>query len=262
MSILQEICDVKARHIEIQKSIISLPEIQERAIHAEPPRGFLKSLQNSPGIAVIAEVKKASPSKGVIRENFDPVEIARSYEEAGAACLSVLTDEPYFQGSDQYLIYVHKNTGLPILRKDFMIDRYQIYESRALNADCVLLIMAALTDRQASELNLLSQMLGMDVLVEVHDEEELIRALKLMPTMIGVNNRNLKTMEVSLETSHRLSPLIPDSILRISESGIATQGDIFALQSAGFGAFLIGEAFMRQTDEGAALKGFLTQNGN
>src|SRR5690606_22915674 len=220
-------------------------------------RGFIHSIQSTiqeSGTAVIAEIKKASPSKGLIREDFDPVEIAKSYQQGGAACLSVLTDEPYFQGHADYLLMAKRATNLPVLRKDFMIDPWQIFQSRVLAADCVLLIVACLNDAQLMEMTLLARDLGMDVLMEVHDAEELERALKTPAQLIGINNRNLKTFDTDLATSERLFESVDDSRLLVSESGIHTAADVQRLKAAGIHCFLIGESLMREADPGAQLR--------
>ncbi len=257
MSVLEQICAAKQEHIRVKKSQTPLAALQERIQLQEPPRGFQKKIrQQSP--ALIAEIKKASPSKGVIRKDFDPQAIAKAYERAGASCLSVLTDEPYFQGHDDYLTRVKTVSALPVLRKDFMLDPYQIYESRALGADCVLLIMAALSDSQAAGLHALARDLGMDVLVEIHGEDELRRALAFSPDMIGVNNRSLKTLEVTLDASKHLAPLIPPPTLKIAESGIDTNADLKSLQPLGYTAFLVGESLMRQDNIEAAVKKLMT----
>lgn len=260
MNTLNRICADKKEHVRVMQAQTPLAALQERITEQTPPRGFKARLldfagQNRP--ALIAEVKKASPSKGVIREDFDPLAIARSYAAAGAACLSVLTDEPYFQGRDEYLVQIRAQTDLPLLRKDFMIDPYQIYESRALGADCVLLIMAALSDSHAAGLHELSLSLGMDVLVEVHDEVELSRALQFKPAIIGVNNRNLKTLAVDIGTAYDFVAKIPGEIIKIAESGIETCEDLSGLKDAGYQGFLVGESLMRQNDIEAAVKKLL-----
>lgn len=256
-TVLEKICETKLTHIERRKVQTPLSKLKVELEENLLSHGFINSLLDHK-IAIITEVKKASPSKGIIRHDFDPVAIAKTYEQAGAACLSVLTDEPYFQGRDSYLQDIRKAVSLPLLRKDFMIDPYQIYESRALGADCVLLIMAALDDERAKDLYDLATGLSMDVLVEIHDEEELERALKLDPRMIGVNNRNLKTLEVSLETGLKLAEKIPDNVLKVAESGIETPEHIKTFLSAGYQAFLVGESLMRQDDIAAAVKNLLS----
>lgn len=257
MSVLQEICERKKEHVAQRKAMISLSEMESRAQNAPAPLGFIKALKAHEHTAIIAEVKKASPSKGVIRENFDPVEIAKSYESAHAACLSVLTDEPYFQGHDDYFRRVRETVSLPMLRKDFMIEPYQIYESRAMGADCILLIMAALDVSQAKELYDLSKSLGMDVLTEIHDHTELERSLLFDPEMVGVNNRNLKTLEVSTQTSIDLSEHIPENTVKIAESGLSDKAVIEQLKTYGYDGFLIGESLMRQSDVETALRALL-----
>lgn len=254
MSILEEICIRKRKHVEEKKARLSLDEVKAHLKDAETPRGFMGALKAKLAPAIIAEIKKASPSRGVIRENFNPVEIAKIYEEHGAACISVLTDEPYFQGKDQYLLDVKNATTLPVLRKDFMIDIYQIYESRMLGADCVLLIMAALGDNEARKFHDEAQDLDMDVLVEVHDEAELERAAKLGARMVGVNNRNLKTLAVDVQTSHDLLPMIPEGALKITESGLSSNEAVQGLVNAGYHGFLIGEGLVREENIGDALK--------
>lgn len=253
MSVLEEICTKKRAHVQAQKERTSLDDLKAQITSAPVPKGFINALKNHERTAIIAEVKKASPSKGIIRQEFNPVKIAQDYEIAGAACLSVLTDEPYFQGKDEYFRDIRAAVNLPMLRKDFIVDPYQIYESRALGADCILLIMAALSDRLATELYTLSASLGMDVLVEVHNEEELLRALTLNPEMVGVNNRNLKTLDVSVQTSHDLATKMPVSVVKIAESGIDSRQTIENLQNSGYQGFLIGESLMRQSDIKAAL---------
>ncbi len=255
-TVLDRICADKWDHIEAKKDQTPLYVLDAQIKDAKPTRGFIKALTGkSP--ALIAEVKKASPSKGIIREDFDPVEIAKIYEANGASCLSVLTDEPYFQGKDEYLTQIREAVSLPILRKDFMLDAYQVYEARALGADCILLIMAALTDAKAQELYSLATSLSLDTLFEVHDEEELERALALGPKMVGVNNRNLKTLEVDLGTGLNLAASMPRNIIKVAESGIADFETIQTFQSAGYSAFLIGESLMRQPDIGKATRAIL-----
>lgn len=256
MNTLQKICADKAEHVARMKSERSLSDLKSIIGDIEKPRGFLKNLKTKTP-SLIAEVKKASPSKGVIRENFDPVEIAKTYEMSGASCLSVLTDAPYFQGDDDYLISIKDSVALPILRKDFMIDPYQIFESRALGADCILLIMAALSDDAAKTLYALATDLGMDVLVEVHNQEELERSLSISPMMLGVNNRNLKTLDVDVQTSFDLKKMIPNACHAISESGIFSHETICDLHSHGYNSFLVGESLMRQDDIGAAVKNLM-----
>lgn len=257
MTVLDKICADKAIHVAAQKEAVSFEDIKTRALDAGPTRGFINALKNAEEIALIAEVKKASPSKGVIREDFNPVEIAQTYEAGGASCLSVLTDEPYFQGHNDYFTAIREAVTLPMLRKDFMIDPYQIYESRVLGADCILIIMACLSDDQTAELYGLSTELGMDILVETHDEEEIERAKQLNPEMVGVNNRNLKTLEVSHETGLAMAKNLPDDVLRIAESGIYNHDDIQKFKEAGYAGFLIGESLMREANISLALKNLL-----
>lgn len=254
MSILQEICDKKRQHVAAQKSQTKLADLKARSADQPPARGFINALEKHDFPAIIAEVKKASPSKGLIRADFNPAEIAEIYEQNGAACMSVLTDAPYFQGSDQIFTTVRKTTNIPLLRKDFMVDTYQIHESRAMGADCILIIMAALPDDEAAAFYETASELGMDSLIEIHDEEELERALKFSPRMIGVNNRNLKTMDVSIETSKRIAKLIPDTAHKVAESGLTNFTTLGDLKTHGYGSFLIGESLMRQPDIANALK--------
>lgn len=258
--ILAEICARKADHVAAKKKERSLNDLLNDVKNLAPPLPFIKALEEKDGFSIIAEVKKASPSKGVIRANFDAAEIAHTYEKNGAACLSVLTDEPYFQGHDDYIQAVKKTVSIPVLRKDFMIDLYQIVESRILGADCILIIMAALDDAQALDLYESAIDCGMDALIEVHNAEECERALKLNPKMIGVNNRNLKTLDVSHETGLTLANMIPDSILKVAESGLYTHDDLHKFSDAGYDAFLIGESLMRQDDIGLALKNLLSHS--
>jgi len=255
-TVLDKICADKRRHIQRKKAYIPLSNLKAKSEDQSPTRGFIRTLKaHSP--ALIAEVKKASPSKGIIREDFDPVAIAKTYASNGAACLSVLTDEPYFQGHDDYLIAIRAAVNIPILRKDFMLDAYQVYEARAMGADCILLIMAALEDTQAAELYDLATSLELDTLFEVHDETELERCLALAPKMVGVNNRNLKTLEVDLATGMNLALSMPQDVLRVAESGINDYETVETFAAAGFNAFLIGESLMRESDIGAATRKIL-----
>ncbi len=247
------------KHEEVAARRVQVPLAELRARHADapPPRGFADAVAArvaSGQPAVIAEVKKASPSKGVIRADFDPAAIARSYAAGGAACLSVLTDVEFFQGSDAYLQQARAACALPVLRKDFVVDAYQLYEARALGADCVLLIAAALDDGRLSEFGFLAAELGLDVLLEVHDLDELERALPVPARLLGINNRNLKTFEVSLQTTLDLKPAVPADRVLVTESGILVPDDVARMRAAGVHAFLVGEAFMRQPDPGAALR--------
>ena len=255
--ILDRILARKVVEITERSARVPMTELVARVADLPDTRGFAAAIEAKieAGLpAVIAEVKKASPSKGVIRVDFDPAAIAQSYERAGAACLSVLTDADFFQGSEAYLREARAACALPVLRKDFTIDPYQVYEARAMGADCILLIVAALDDEALLELSLLAAELDLDVLVEVHDEEELERALEVPAPLIGVNNRNLRTFEVSLDTSLKLRERAPADRLLVSESGIATIEDIARLRGAGIDAFLVGETFMRAADPGMALK--------
>lgn len=256
MTVLDKINADKRLHIERMKAQTPLSELQAQVKDHPPTLGFINALkQKSP--ALIAEVKKASPSKGIIREDFNAVDIAKIYEANGAACLSVLTDEPYFQGKDEYLKQIRSAVNLPLLRKDFMLDTYQVYEARAMGADCILLIMASLSDDQAKELYELATHLSLDTLFEVHDEEELERALALNPKMIGVNNRNLKTLEVDLGTGMNLALSMPDHIVKVAESGITDHATLQTFAATGYNAFLIGESLMRQQDIAKATRRIL-----
>jgi indole-3-glycerol phosphate synthase len=255
-SILQEILAVKADEVAARSQLRGLRELAAAAADQPPARGFARRLravaQDRP--AVIAEVKKASPSAGVIRADFRPAEIAASYAGAGAACLSVLTDERYFQGADRFLVEARAACKLPVLRKDFTVDPWQVYESRVLGADCILLIVAALEPAQLQDLHGLARELGLDVLVEVHDERELEHALATNAGLVGVNNRDLHRFVTELEVSERLRPQIPEDRLMISESGIHSREDVARLTRAGVDAYLVGEALMRADDPGAALQ--------
>ncbi|MFO0457506.1 MAG: indole-3-glycerol phosphate synthase TrpC [Alphaproteobacteria bacterium] len=261
MNKLEEICARKRQHIIERKRVAPLKTLETLAAGQSLPRGFQRALtarQQAGEIGLIAEIKKASPSKGIIREDFDPATLADAYQRGGATCLSVLTDEPYFQGQDAYLAMARAVVTLPVLRKDFMLDPYQIVEARALAADCILLIMAALSDAEAKSLEALAQSLGMDVLIEVHDEIELQRALsQLSSRLIGINNRSLKTLNVSLETSLTLKAKIPSDYTVVCESGIASRADIERIRAAGIHCFLVGETLMRAADVTAATRSLL-----
>ncbi len=254
--ILKKIIHRKVEEVRARSARRPLPELRAALADADPPRGFAAALAarvDAGQPAVIAEIKKASPSKGVIRADFRPAEIAASYARGGAACLSVLTDMDFFQGSDAYLQQARAACTLPVIRKDFIIDPYQVHEARVLGADCILLIAACLDDAQLSELNALAQSLGMDVLIEVHDAPELARALALPGRLIGINNRNLRTFEVTLETTLGLLGAIPAERLLVTESGILGTDDVARMRAHGVNAFLVGEAFMRAEDPGAEL---------
>lgn len=262
-TILDDILAHKRQEVAAQKQRVDMDTLVANiSASNDVPRGFMKALQARVaigGTAVIAEVKKASPSMGVIRASFDPVAIAESYAAAGATCLSVLTDEKYFQGSGRYLRLIRAAVGLPLLRKDFIVDEYQIVEARALGADAILLIVAALSDDELAAFARLAHDLGLDVLVEVHDEAECERALKLPLRVIGVNNRNLHDFSVSLDTPRRIKAMVPTDYLVVSESGIHSRADIDALQADGVSAFLVGGALMQADDPGAALAALLAK---
>jgi indole-3-glycerol phosphate synthase len=250
----------KRKHVAACKTARPLAVVEAAAKTADAPRGFaraLKSVIAAGHYGLIAEIKKASPSKGLIRPDFDPPALARAYARGGATCLSVLTDEPYFQGKDEFLLQARAAVPLPVLRKDFTIDPYQVPEARALGADCILLIMACLDDRLAAELAHLAHRWGMDVLVEVHDEAELDRALKIDGDLIGVNNRNLKTLAVDLATTERLAPRVPKHRVVVAESGLSTPADLLRMAEVGASAFLIGESFMREPDVESAVRAIL-----
>ncbi len=261
-TILLKILQRKREEVAERSAQVSIEALQQqieqqRSDPAFSPRGFVQSMRDtvaSGRSAVIAEAKKASPSKGVIRANFDPAAIAISYQAGGASCLSVLTDVDFFQGADAYLKQARAACQLPVIRKDFFIDPYQVYEARALGADCILLIVAALDDQQLSSLHDLARSLGMDVLIEVHNAEELQRALKVDAKLVGINNRDLHSFEVSLDNTYQLLDKIPDDCLVVTESGIVSQDDVAAMREHEVHAFLVGEAFMRASDPGQQLQ--------
>jgi indole-3-glycerol phosphate synthase len=255
--ILTRILATKAKEVTAARAVRPLAGLREQARTAPPVRDFIGALRDkvSAGAAgVVAEIKKASPSRGVLRPIFDPAGIASRYEAGGAACLSVLTDRDYFQGAPEHLVVARAACALPVLRKDFVLDEYQVFESRALGADCILLIVAALDDARLAALEGAARELGMAVLAEVHDRAELERALRLSTPLIGINNRNLRTFDVALDTTLSLLPRIPHDRLVVTESGILAQADVARMRAAGVHAFLVGEAFMRAADPGAALR--------
>ncbi len=258
--VLVKICDEKREFVEARKKERDVWQLLEIAEQLPAPRGFAAALTRDArihGNSLIAEIKKASPSKGLIRPDFDPPRLAEAYNAGGATCLSVLTDEPYFQGHDDYVKAVRDVVPLPVLRKDFMIDPYQIAESRAIGADCILIIMAALDDETALHIEAAAFDLGMDAIIEVHNEEEMERALKLESPLIGVNNRNLKTLEIDIATTERLSQMIPYDRWLIAESGLYSNEDLVRMRATGAKSFLIGESLMRQDDVTAATKTIL-----
>ena len=261
-TVLRKIIARKWEEIAERKTQVSLEQLKQRAAAQAPARGFVAALENKIAqgkSGVIAEIKKASPSKGVIREHFVPAELARSYEQGGAACLSILTDVDFFQGADEYLQQARAAVSLPVIRKDFLVDEYQIYEARAMGADCVLLIVSALSAEKLKELNTLAHSIGLDVLVEVHDEAELDIALTLSNKLIGINNRNLHTFDVTLETTYKLLDKIGSERIVVTESGILAPADVQAMRSKNVNAFLVGEAFMRADEPGIALAEFFAQ---
>ena len=254
--ILQKILQRKVEEITESVAKESLVDISKRAESALPVRGFIQSIEKKISMgnaAVIAEIKKASPSKGVMRENFIPSEIAQSYEKGGAACLSILTDRDFFQGAPEFLQQAREATKLPVIRKDFIIDPYQVYEARAMNADCILLIVSALGDATLNELLSLAHHLQMDVLMEVHDRDEMERAIQSGAKLIGVNNRNLRTFEVSLQTTLDMLDMLPDDRILVTESGIHVPEDVKLMRQNGVNSFLVGEAFMRAEEPGEKL---------
>jgi indole-3-glycerol phosphate synthase len=254
--ILERILDTKRTELAAARSAVPDAEIERRARAAPAPRDFTGAIRARIAAgkpAVIAEIKRASPSKGLLREDFDPAAIARSYEAGGAACLSVLTDRQYFQGAPEHLIAARAACALPVLRKDFLVDRYQVFESRALGADCILLIAAALRAREMRDLEKLATTMGMAVLVEVHDAEELEAALQLQTPLVGINNRDLRTFKTTLETTFGLLPRIPEGRVAVTESGFLAPADVSLARARGVDAFLVGEAFMRAGDPGDEL---------
>jgi indole-3-glycerol phosphate synthase len=260
MNKLDEICATKRDEVAARKAAQSLADLQAQAVRQTPPRGFKAALdaKAASGFGLIAEIKKASPSKGLIRADFDPPAHARAYQAGGAACLSVLTDAPYFQGHEDYLIAARAACALPILRKDFMVDPWQVLEARALGADAILVIMAALDDVLAAEIEETALSLGMDVLIETHDAEEFDRALKLRSRLIGVNNRNLKDFTVDFARTYELVGRAPDGCTFIAESGLGSHEDLTAMAEHGVRCFLVGESLMRQADVEAATRALLT----
>ena len=260
MNKLEEICQVKAIEVERRKALATFAELEKRAAAASAPRGFARALADKAqsGFGLIAEIKRASPSKGLIRADFDPAAHATAYQAGGAACLSVLTDVPYFQGHDDFLVAARAACDLPCLRKDFMVDVWQVAESRALGADAILIIVAALDDATMMDIESAALDMGMDVLIEVHDEAEMERALKLRSPLIGINNRDLRSFVTDIATTERLVGMIPEGYVAVSESGINSHADCQRLSGHGVRCFLVGESLMRQSDVTIATRALLT----
>lgn len=256
---LTEICDTKRGEVATRKAVTSLADLAVRASEQSSPRGFERALREkaASGFALIAEIKKASPSKGLIRPDFHPAAHAQAYQQGGAACLSILTDAPYFQGHEDYLVEARAACTLPVIRKDFMVDPWQCAEARAIGADAILIIVAALSDQQMAEIEAAAIEQGMDALVEVHDEAEMERAARLKSRLIGVNNRDLKRFVTDLATTERLAPLAPEGTLLVAESGINSHADLLRLEKCGARTFLVGESLMRQSDVEAATHALL-----
>lgn len=259
--ILDDIVAYKQDELAARKRAVSLTKLTDRALYRANPPGFLDALQTRAGRTIIAEVKKASPSKGVIRADFDPLDIARRYHAAGAAAVSVLTEKKFFQGSLEYLRRIRTTVPIPLLRKDFLFDEYQVHEARASGASAILLIVAILDDQQLADLALLASALGMDCLIEVHDERERDRALAAGAALLGINNRDLRTFHTTIETTERLVQGLPDDVFVVSESGLSSAAQLARLEARGVGAFLIGETCMAAADPGAALRALLDPSG-
>ena len=261
--VLTRICDDKRRFIAAREVARPLADLERAAATASAPRGFERALRAARArgqYGLIAEIKRASPSRGLIRADFDPAALARAYDAGGATCLSVLTDEPYFQGRDEHLVAARAAVGLPVLRKDFILDPYQVIETRALGADCILLILAAVDDGAAAQIEATALGLGMDVLIEVHDEGEAARAGQLRSRLVGVNNRDLATLDIDLATSERLGPLLAPDALIVSESGLHDSADLARMDRAGIGCFLVGDSLLRAPDVTAATRALLAPN--